>query len=396
MKRGERLAVRQRDGVVDYDQHMQAAQREERVLRLPRRVSHAGGLGRSVSFAQLIATWAKACSVRSIETTLPVDDSRAIDRFAARLHGLAAAYYANCVTAADGKTNVRRAILEAAVPRVKAMSERMYDSVAKGRLTELIFVHHATRQFHSAVYRRRPSPPDLMDPERHGELIVSPREMNALVVNALRAQRLPGPDFERIRPLLSKDGYPLGTLLHETFRNTAEHAYLDERGRMPRRGLRCVLIAARNASPDELSPRLLVSGRHPETEAYFARLRERANLGRRRLVHLLELSVFDTGPGFTATIAGHSGPADSDVGRVARCFVDHVSSKRGPNSGLGLGRVLSQLRALGGFLRVRTSSTEAFFSPLSRSSGPSLAPHVVGELPEAVGTVITMAVPLQV
>ncbi|MDE0420766.1 MAG: hypothetical protein OXK76_07750 [Gammaproteobacteria bacterium] len=396
MTEGEILAVRQRDGMVEFDRHMQAVQREELVLKLPRSVSHAGGLGRSVSFAQLIATWAAACRERRILTTLPVSGRDDIDRFASRLHGLAAAYYASCVAADDGVTNLRRSILEAAAPRISAMSERLYESAARGPLTELIFVHHARHQFHSAVYRRRPAPPDLMDPERHGELIVSPREMNALLVNVLRAQRLPRADFGRIAPLLKEGSYPLGTLLHETFRNTAEHAYLDEAGRTPRRGLRCIVIAARNADPKELNPRMLVSAQHPELEEYFGRLRERATLGQRRLVHMLELSVLDTGPGFTATIAGQAGPEDSDAGRVALCFVDHVSRKGGPNSGLGLGRVLSHLRTLGGFLRIRTSTTEAFFSPFSQASGQSPAPHVAGDLPKAVGTALTMAVPLEV
>ena len=395
MTKGATLAVRQRDGAVEYDRHMQAVQRDELVLRLPRRLSHAGALGRSVAFAQLIATWAKACSGRRIHTSLAVDDSDDIIRFGSRLHGLAAAYYANCITGVDGKTNLRGAILEAAAPRIDAMSNRLYERAAKGPLTELIFVHNATRQFHSAVYRRQPTPADLMDPERHGKLIVPPREMSALLVNALRAQRLPRRDFERIAPLFSMGSFPLGTLLHETFRNTAEHAYLDEDGRTPRRGLRSILIAARNANPHELGSRSLVSADHPELDAYFAGLRDRATLGGRRLVHMLELSVLDTGPGFTATIGDHAGANAREVDRVAQCFVDHVSSKRGPNSGLGLGRVLFHLRALGGFMRIRTSSTEAFFSPLLHVSGRSPIPHVAGDLPQATGTALTMAVPLE-
>lgn len=389
------LVVRQRDGVAEYDRHMQAARRGDLVLRLPRGISHAGALGRSVSYAQLIATWANASPGGRIRTTLAADGRDDIDRFASRLHGLAAAYFANSVTAVDGQTNLRRAILKAAAPRIRAMSNRQYTRVAKGPLTELVFAHHATRQFHSAAYRHEPTPSDIMDPERHGELIVSPREMNALLFNVLKAQRLRPVDFERIAPLLSSRDFPLGTLLHETFRNTAEHAYLDLNGRIPHRGLRCILIAVRSANPDDLSPRSLVSAEHPELDSYFARLRDRARRGRRRLVHILELSILDTGPGFTATIARHVERDAIDADRVSQCFRDRISSKRGPNSGLGLGRVLSQVHALDGFLRIRTSSTEAFFSRLTRSSEPMSIPHVAGNLPEATGTALTVAVPLE-
>ena len=390
------LAVRQRDGVPEYDQHMQAVQRGNLMLQLPRAISHAGGLGRSVSFTQLIATWASASSKRHIRTTLPATGQDDIQRFASRLHGLAAAYYADRITANDGRTDLRQRLLEAAAPRIRAMSNRQFDVAAKGPLTEFIFVHNARRQFHSAAYRHKPSPPDLMDPQRHGQLIVSPREMNALLFNVLRAQQLPRADFARIEPLLDRRELPLGSLLHETFRNTAEHAYVDLNGRIPARGLRCIMIAARRANPDELRPKSLVSAAHPQLDSYFTRLRDRAGRGVRRLVHILELSVLDTGPGFAATISSRVKDGVRDSDRVARCFLDHVSSKPGPNSGLGLSRVLSHVRGLGGFVRVRTSTTEAFFSPLSNASSTQGSLHVAGNLPRATGTALTIAIPLEI
>ena len=343
----------------------------------------------------MIATWSSACSERHIRTTLPATGHDNIQRFVSRLHGVAAAYYADRITANDGQTDLRQRLLEAAAPRIHAMSNRQFAAAAKGPLTEFIFFHHARHQFHSAAYRHKPRPPDLMDPQRHGELIVSPREMNALVSNVLRAQHLPRADFARIEPLLDRRELPLGSLLHETFRNTAEHAYLDLNGRIPERGLRCILIAARRANPDELRPKSLVSAAHPQLDSYFARLRDRASRGVRRLVHVLELSVLDTGPGFADTIASHAKAGVRDSDRVTQCFLDHVSSKPGPNSGLGLGRVLSHVRGLGGFVRVRTSTTEAFFSSLSDASGTQPSLDIAGNLPKATGTVLTIAVPLE-
>ena len=235
------LSVRQRDGVPEYDHYMLAAQRGNAALTVPRAISHAGALGRSVSFAQLIATWASNSAERRIRTTLPFDGHNDQERFVSRLHGLAAAYFADQITAVDGRTNLRRTLLEAAVPRIRAMSDRKFADAARGPLTEFVFVHRAKRQFHSAAYRHEPTPADLMDPQRHGELIVPPREMNALVLNVLRAQQRPRADFERIAPLLDRRDVPLGHLLHEIFRNTAEHAYLDLEGRIPLKGLRCIL-----------------------------------------------------------------------------------------------------------------------------------------------------------
>ena len=392
------LSVLRHDGVRDHDQYMLAAQRGNAALKIPRSISHAGALGRSVSFSQLIATWASTSSERRILTSLPADGRDDLDEFVSRLHGLSAAYYADQITAEDGKTNLRQLLLEAATPRIRAMGDRKFADTARGPLTEFVFVHRAQRQFHSVVYQHEPTPADLMDPQRHGELIVPPREMNALVRNVLQ-ERLRSKDFKRIAPLLDRRDFPLGHLLHETFRNTAEHAYLDLDGRIPLKGLRCILIAARQTQPAELHPSALVSAEHPHTDQYFELLRGRARRDAcsdgRSLVHILEISVLDTGPGFVATIAPHLDANAEDSDRVAQCFLDHVSSKRGPNSGLGLGRVLSLVRKLDGFLRVRTSTTEAFFSSLSDTRGSQPAPHVVGNLVKATGTALTIAVPLE-
>ena len=395
------LSVRPRDGVSEYDSHMlsvqQAVQRGNVAeLTIPKDISYAGALGRSVSFAQLIATWADLSIKRHIRTPLRSDDHDGHTRFVSRLHGLAAAYFADQITGEDGKTDLRQMLLEAAKPRIRAMSRREFGDVAKGRLTELIFVHHAKCQFHSVAYRREPTLGDLMDSQRHGELIVPPREMNALVHNVLKAQQLPSFDFKRIASLLEESNILLGRLLHEIFRNTAEHAYLDLEGGIPFRSLRCILIAVRYAHPDELHREKLFSFReHPHADQYFKQLRGRANRTHRHLVHILELSVFDTGPGFVATISSFQDKAAKDSDLVAKCFLDHVSSKHGPNSGLGLGRVLTCVGELGGFVRVRTSTTEAFFSSPSRTQGKQPVPYVVGDLPKTTGTVLTVAVPLE-
>ena len=389
-----RLSVRKNDGVPEFDRHILDAQQGNVTLELPPSIKYAGALGRSVAFAQFVATWAATGATLRIETKLSNSLSDDYERFVSRLHGFTAAYYAEKIMADDGKTNLRSELLKAAKPRISAMSERRFAAAAKGPMTEFVFVNHARNQFHSAVYRRAPTMADLMDPQRHGELIVSPREMNALVRNALCARHLARSDFKRLTPLLDRQELPLGRLLHETFRNTAEHAYLDMYGRIPTKGLRCILIGARSTQADALKPRALVSADHPHLDRYFQDLRDRAGQGRRSLVHILEISVFDTGPGFAATIGSAVDGNVSDAERVAKCFRDHVSSKPGSNSGLGLGRVLSCVDSLGGFLRIRTSTTEAFFSSRFQPSESPPIPNVAKDLPNATGTVLTIAVPL--
>ena len=343
MELSRTVVVRIGDGVSEFEQQMRDVQQGEITMQIPASIRDAGSLGRSVSFAQLIATWAERSSKLSIRTKISADLTDNHERFVSRLHGLAGAYFADCIIASDGKTDIRRALLEAARPRILAMSHRRFTDVARGQLAEFVFVHNARHQFHSVVYRRRPDIVDLMDPQLHGELIVSPHEMNAFLINVLKKLNLPRQDWVRIDSLLNDPGIPLGQLLHETFRNTAEHAYLDLEGRIQSKGLRCILIAPRAAHLSDLQPQTLVSANHPELASYFGRLRDRSNRSVRGYVFILEISVLDTGPGLADTMPELD--AD-DRTRVAHCFVDHASSKPGLNSGLGLGRVLALLSSV--------------------------------------------------
>ncbi|MYG14711.1 MAG: hypothetical protein F4171_18240 [Gammaproteobacteria bacterium] len=134
--------------------------------------------------------------------------------------------------------------------------------------------------------------------------------------------------------------------------------------------------------------------RHPDLDRYFDRLHQRTNKLGRKLVFMLELSVLDTGPGFAATMRQRPDADTDDIQCITECFVDYASSKPGPNSGLGLGRLLRQVRALDGFIRFRTSTAEAVFAGSSAQRDSSPMPHIAGDLPKVVGTVLTIAIPL--
>ena len=393
MPKHRTLILRRADGVPDFERYIRAIRRQETSLRIPNTMTADASVGRSVALTQLIATWAASSSSRHLTTYLPADNDDAHTRFVSRLHGLAGAYYADRVVAVDGEEDIRQPLLRAARSRISAMGTRQFRYTSKGTRAELLFVHGARRQFHSAVYRRSPNFAEQMDPQRHGELIVPGSQMNALLYNILAALNLPPRDFKRIHALFGFKNAPLGHLIYEAFRNTAEHAYLDTHGRIPRRGLRCILVATRHTHPGELRPEALVSTKHPGLDSYFDRVQRRATRRNRKLVYMLELSILDTGPGFAATMR-HPADAD-DIQRVSRCFEDYASSKPGPNSGLGLGRILKHVATLDGFVRLRTSTAEAFYSPTARTSKLAAFPHVAGDLSNAIGTVLTIGIPLE-
>ena len=363
----------------------------ECALSLPQSLDYGGGLGRTISLAQLIATWAQFSSEKFVYTSLPDDDPDKHEKFVSRVYGFAAAYFSNSTFGAKSDRNIRRALLNAARPRIIAMSERRYRDVARGSLVELLFVRGAHNEFHSAVYERRPSVADLRESQIHGQLVVSYKEMHSLFHKIVGELNILHHDRIRLEALLNDQDRRAGHLLHETFRNTAEHAYLSMEGKIPTKGLRCIIVTIHQAEPAEIRAGTLLSADHPTASQYFEEFEQRAGQEGRKRAFVLEISLLDSGPGFAATI----GKEGDDVSRVTWCFDKYISAKGGQSSGLGLNRVLKAVQDLEGFARIRTATTEAFFSSLMKSEDcGQLRPQVCGGLPPAVGTAITIGIPL--
>jgi len=384
----------------EYDQHITnirnlASQNKSIPLAIPNKIGHEGALGRSVSLAQMVTTWAKLSPMRNIHTWLRSDEEDVLENFVGRIHGLSAAYFADKVFDAGKKTDLRKTLLTAAKNRVDAMHRRELNHTAKGILCELIFVRGARKEFHSAVYTRKPTPSELKDSQSHGELIVDSREMNSLLFSILGYQLRQKHRIKRIESILDREEPILGQVLHEVFRNTAEHAYPSIPGEIPQKSMRCILVSTHHIDPRTISAKTLTSADHPKIDDYFIQIYDRVKNSDRNLFSVLELSIFDTGPGFVNTIRDKMGKDADDKEAVLNCFRDHITSKGGPNSGLGLGRVLSHVQTLNGFFRVRTSTAEAFYSGhVERHNNMHLEPTVMGNLPEVEGTVFTIAFPL--
>ena len=116
----------------------------------------------------------------------------------------------------------------------------------------------------------------------------------------------------------------------------------------------------------------------------------------RAKVRILEISVFDSGPGFAATIEGRDVSDPQTLHSAgARCFTKHQSAKLAPHGGLGLFKVMELLRELGGFVRVRTASVEVFYGGIP-GSDPEIDPKTFsyGGLTPVEGSVVTIGIPI--
>lgn len=171
----------------------------------------------------------------------------------------------------------------------------------------------------------------------------------------------------------------LTTILHELFKNTHDHARttvdnqplpFSIRGPYarfyPADQLAYTLPPPqKDANGNDIIPKLNQAERFA---SFFVRPRiaphqRHAPVGDRRFLGLLELSVFDTGPGFAATYLKErfgGASAQDQFEAVLGCFATGRSATGDESRGYGLWKVLRDLRDLKGFIRVRTNRVHVY------------------------------------
>jgi hypothetical protein len=183
-----------------------------------------------------------------------------------------------------------------------------------------------------------------------------------------------------IRGAITSHRERLTTILHELFKNTHDHARttvdrqplsLSIRGPYARYYTSEQLSytappTVTDAAGNEIPPPLNQAENYA---SYFVRPRPAPVNNRllpvpeRNFLGLLELSVFDTGPGFASTYlkAGFAGAsAQEQFEAVLGCFSTGQSSTGDESRGYGLWKVLRDLKELKGFIRVRTNRVHVY------------------------------------
>lgn len=390
------LRIKKTDGLAEFENYLNKASTYQKSLYIPNDLAEGGGLGNSVGYCQFLLTWTRKALTKDIKTYLKAGDSEALERFTGRVHGLSAAYFSERFFAqseSNQSVDIRIDVLRAAKPRLEAMSRGDLQESARGPEVELIFIRGAQNQFHGSVYSKVPTPTELMDRLKHGELIRSHRELNRMLELCFAHLKVAR---EIQRKVIGYD-YVWGELLSELFRNTAEHGFLDIHGGQLNQNLRCIRIATTLIARDKLAEKSVSSPTAKKAaDRYFAAIAAQRSEYSRAMVRVLELSVFDSGHGFAATIEGRD-VIDAEHARqaVARCFRKHQSAKTAPLAGEGLFKIMGLLKMLGGFIRVRTSSVEAFHG--ATAGDPSdIDPDtfVHGGLASVEGTVVTICIPI--
>jgi hypothetical protein len=217
----------------------------------------------------------------------------------------------------------------------------------------------------------------------------------------------------------------IANILFELFKNTHEHA---------RAGIEYEVLGysvrglyARYYDPDHLRRQFpssrdeLMSMRLSPAEVYTWSLLQQESTRSRRQSSLadsgvLEISVFDSGPGLAARWHGADTrqlAVSQELDFVLSCLAKGQSTSNRPAKGFGLWNVLQELRALRGFVRIRTNRIHMFRefnvardAALQTDGGLSGTPKEMlfdwkkrvvtsaSECPPIAGTLISVLLPL--
>lgn len=353
-------------------------------ITIPSRGS-AKPFGGEAAYVQFLITWASTQTTAKIATYAQDEQDIQIARITNQLGGLAAILLADRVASKQGG-DLTTTLLSKAIERLSLLNDYGSTSASRGPQFEIICADHLNLGVPRALYKTdREDQTELKGPSDFAA--VGDEMMHALVPREMTRAIPPG--FAQ----------SISGAVHELFRNTEEHALLDEQGNRPKRSLR--VIHARRHSLDANILDSKVS-RSPMLAAFCGRLQTARPHNRH--IQLVEVSILDSGKGMAASWTGaplSDLSAEEEIDAVRACFRKHATRKRKASAGLGLPNVIDALRERGGFLRLRTGRLSlcadlGLESDRSYDEPAALVPVQPDGLKTAkvVGTLFSILVPL--
>lgn len=363
-------------------------------LRMPIQLRWGGGLGSAVHAVQVIASWAQQADSSQL-LRLPeafAEQGNTRERFASTLPGMAALYFAESIQT-DGAAFSRFKALEVVAPRVAAMQSESFRDTLRGPGAALCCFAGARSEFLTPLYSRPSS----------GHV----REVSDFRVLLPRILRQLG---ERATSSLNEGQLDyLSGLVYQLFLNADEHGSFDANGERYEHAMRGIVVRLTQV-PDVVAL-VRFAGDDTPLRAYLTKL---ALLPRGKMsgpaqgtnlpdgpMQLLEVSVFDTGPGLAlrwlAEKVGRRSysevSAEEELEAVQTCFEKHATTKASQYFGQGLTMALAAMKRLDAFMTLRTGRL-SLYQDFSRSDAVEFAPknHFprVRSLPEIAGTGYTI------
>jgi hypothetical protein len=364
------------------------AQTPSPLMRIPTRSQHhqAGG---EAAIVQALITWSQSVERPQLVTHVP-DASDSDDQIGAltrQFFGLASSLLCDEAYAID-KSDLFTKVREAGLQRLSLIQSERARDASRGPQLEILCADHLNKSGARLLY----------DIDSEGQPTLKMPESFIFLAANIRRAVIPD-QLSRVIP----KGFDaaLGNALYELFKNTEDHARVDDEGNKLKRSLRGIQARRHAIASEKLIE--FVKG-SPPLEAFCARLRPPRK--KNRDIQLIEISVLDSGPGYASSITQKPQSAltpAEEAEAVRKCFLKHATSKSSSSSGLGLCNVVDILREHGGFLRLR-SGRQSVYADLGCEKDakygtlPKLHDWPTGQTPPArvAGSLMTILLPLRV
>lgn len=357
----------------------------EEVL-LPTNGKHQAA-GAEAALVQALATWANGQAQPTIRTYASSGDDVQIERLARRLYGMSALALADRIKtlAGDDITDEGRA---QAIERMRRLAGERPIAASRGPQLEIVCADHLAISHPASLY--------TMD--ALGMPVIKGLPSFLALVKDLIIDRLIGKIYRHSLP--ADFERTISVALYELIRNTEEHGRTDDLGNTRLRAIRGFQARKHSLSPESLAS---ITAASPPLAAYCRSLMPAR--AQNSQVQIVELSVFDTGPGLAPSLTGSSLgnlSRDDELVAVRRCFAKNVSRKHTSASGLGLPNLSSALTAAGGFMRLRTGRC-ALYADFAKNPVTSFGdlPYFENWFPNSAdttgvaGTLFTLIFPLK-
>lgn len=355
-------------------------------LQMPLLLKWGGGFGAGVHALQVVASWALAeeanRTLKLPASFLTSADTR--ERFASTVPGMAALYFAENIQCGNSPFD-RYQALAAVAPRVAAMQSAAFRDTLRGQGVALCCFHGAKNEFLSAMYAK-PAPGEV----RHVSdfRVLLPRLLRHVGQAALDALNEGQLDY-------------LSALLYQLFLNADEHGSYMPDGERYELGVRGVVL--RMTSIPSAKAVVGAAGDDTPFRAFISKLLHLSGDSRgtndgpaNGAMQLLEISVFDTGPGMGLRwLADREGrrtyaefSVDQELEAVQTCFRKHATTKASEYFGQGLPVALGAMKRLNAFMTLRTGRLSLYqdfsrqdtsdFRPKARFARSKSLPVIAG------------------
>lgn len=309
-------------------------------LTLPTR-SRANVGGGEPAIVQAVLTWAATQETARISSYAIGAEDAQLDTLTGHLPGLCATLVCDRAEDLSGG-DITGPLKELALERLRGLQGPTPQRWSRGAQLEVLCADHLGWSTPQTLYATEETPPRLLSRTEFDRIA-------ELLMERTLADH-PAADDQQLK-------IGLADALYELFRNTDLYARSDDRGNQVGKSIRGIHARRQSISRSGLAK--MVEASRPLAD-YCDRLFPR---GERRDIQLLEVSVFDAGPGYAAHWLGRPLAAiqpDEELAAIRTCFEKHATRRNHSTAGMGLCTVVDILRRRSGFLRLRTGRHSLF------------------------------------